>query len=127
MNELADGPLRTRSQGAKTASLERVRVVRRLLDDAVRVPGTNVRIGLDPILGVLPVAGDIVAAIASLYVVFEAYRGGVPGRTLLKMLSLIAVDLAVGSLPVVGPLFDAVWKANRWNVSMFEDYVERTD
>jgi hypothetical protein len=123
VNEIPDDPTRT---VARRAGLDRARAASTLLDEAIRVPGTDRRIGLDPILGLLPVAGDAVAALASLYVVFEAFRAGVPGRTLAAMLLLIAVDAVAGSVPVVGPVFDAFWKANRWNVSMFEDHVERT-
>jgi hypothetical protein len=123
VNELSDDPTPT---SPRRLGLERARTASRLLDDAFRIPYTNRRVGVDPLLGLLPVAGDAVAALASLYVVFEAYRAGVPGRTLTTMLLLIAVDTAAGSLPVVGTLFDAFWKANRWNVSLFEKHVERT-
>jgi len=125
-HDLSDSPVRASSQRAKREGLERARAVSDLLDEAFEVPGTNVRVGLDPILGILPVAGDSVAALASVYVVAEAYRAEVPGRTLLAMLGLIAVDFVAGSVPVVGPLFDAFWKANSWNVAMFEEHVEGT-
>lgn len=105
------------------APLRRVRTVARVLDEAFRVPGTDVRVGLDPILGIIPGVGDGVAALFSLYVVLEAAVAGVPRTTLLQMLAVVAVDAVVGSVPVVGPLFDAVWKANTWNVRAFERHV----
>jgi hypothetical protein len=107
------------------ATLERVRTVSRLLDDAVRVPGTDFRIGIDPILGVLPVAGDAVAMLLSLYPVLEAYRLGMSRAALAKMLSLVAVDAVVGSVPVLGPVFDAFWKANKWNLRTLERHIEQ--
>jgi len=113
----------TGATATEEAALQRVRTASRLLDDAVGIPGTGIRIGLDPILGVLPVAGDSVATVVSLYIVAEAYRLDVPPATLAKMLALIAVDTVVGSLPVVGTVFDAVWKANRWNVRTIERHV----
>ena len=97
------------------------------MDDAFRVPGTEFRIGLDPILGILPVVGDGVATLFSLYVVAEAAVAGVPQRTLLRMLAVVAVDTVVGSVPVLGPVFDAAWKANRWNVRTLERHVGTED
>lgn len=105
--------------------LRRARRLARLLDDAVRVPGTSVRIGVDPLLSVLPVAGDAVGAVCSLYVVWEAARADVPWRTLVLMVALIGVDAAVGSLPLVGPVADAVLRVNRRNVALFERAVSR--
>ncbi len=106
------------------AALRRVRGLSFLLDDALKVPGTDFRIGLDPILSVLPVAGDAVAAVLSLYPVLEAYRLDVPRETLTKMLALVVVDAVGGSVPVLGTLFDAFWKANEWNVKTIERHLE---
>ncbi|MBX0288386.1 DUF4112 domain-containing protein [Halomicroarcula sp. F28] len=104
----------------EAAALERVRTVTRLLDEAVRIPGTDFRIGLDPILSILPVAGDAVGAVLSLYPIVEAYRLGVPNLTLLGMVSLVAVDAVIGSVPILGSVFDALWKANQWNYKLIE-------
>lgn len=117
------------SDGAATGthpSVERARTVGTILDDAIRVPGTEFRVGLDPILGILPVGGDIVAAVLSLYVVAEAARAGAPARLLGKMLAVVTVDLVAGSVPVIGVVFDAFWKGNVWNVSMLESHLEGT-
>jgi hypothetical protein len=95
-----------------------------VLDDAVRIPGTGFRVGLDPILGILPVAGDAVATIGSLYIVLQGLRVGVPLRTLATMLLLVAVDLFVGSIPVLGTLMDAVIKVNERNARVLESHVE---
>jgi len=108
---------------AEEATLKRVRTVSRLLDDAVRVPGTDFRVGIDPILGILPVAGDGVAMLLSLYPVLEAYRLGMSRTALAKMLSLVAVDAVVGSVPLLGPVFDAFWKANKWNLRTLERHL----
>ncbi|WP_135301874.1 DUF4112 domain-containing protein [Haloarcula amylovorans] len=105
------------------AALQRVETVSNLLDDAIPVPGTDFRIGLDPILSVLPVAGDIIAGAFSLYPLVEAVRLDVPRSTLAKMLLLVAVDIAGGSVPVLGTVFDAFWKANVWNQEMLEDHI----
>lgn len=101
------------------AAVRRMRLVATLLDESLRIPGTNYRIGIDPILGVLPGAGDLVGAGLSLYIVAEAARLGVSPPTLLKMLANVSVDVAGGAVPVVGGVFDAVWKANKRNVELF--------
>jgi hypothetical protein len=100
------------------AAVGRMRFVARALDDSVRIPGTDVRIGLDPLLGLLPVAGDVASGVLSLYVVAESARLGVSYRALVRMLVHIAIDVAGGSIPVVGDLFDAAWKANTRNVAL---------
>lgn len=104
--------------GVDEAAVARMRTVARLLDDSVRVPGTTRRIGLDPIIGVLPVAGDALTTGLSLYIVLESARLGVPTRTLVRMVANVAVDAAGGSVPVVGDLFDATFKANQRNVDL---------
>jgi hypothetical protein len=107
--------------------LRRARRVATLLDDAVTIPGIGVKIGLDSVVGLLPVSGDIAAGVLSLYIVAEAVRAGVPGTVVLRMLFNIAVDTAVGSVPVVGDAFDVLWKANRRNVRLFERAVGAAD
>ncbi|WP_207586218.1 DUF4112 domain-containing protein [Halomontanus rarus] len=100
------------------AAIERIHTVARLLDNGLRVPGTNFRFGLDPIVGILPGAGDVAATAVSLYIVFEAARMDVSRSTLLRMLANVTVDTVVGSVPVLGTIFDAFWKANKWNVEL---------
>lgn len=111
----------------ESASLRRVRTMAHLMDDAFRVPGTDFRIGLDPIVGILPVIGDSVAMLFSLYIVLEAAIAGVPKSTLARMLAVVAVDAVIGSVPVLGPIFDAVWKANVWNAQTIERHVAMAD
>ena len=107
------------------AMLKRIRFVSHALDDAFQVPGTNIRFGLDPVLGVLPGVGDSVASLVSLYIVAEGYRAGLPRSTLLKMLALVGVDTVIGSIPVLGTVFDAVWKANKWNANTLISHLEQ--
>jgi hypothetical protein len=100
------------------AAVERMRTVAYVFDDLVGIPGTNSRVGLDPILGSIPVVGDVVSAAFSLYIVAESARLGVSYKTLLAMLANVVIDTAGGAIPYVGTLFDAVWKANKWNIEM---------
>jgi hypothetical protein len=132
MTDMDHGPRRTDevrdaipdgATGTEAAALRRARGIAHLLDEAIRVPGTDFRFGIDPIVGILPVAGDTIAAILSLYPVFEAIRLGAPRGTIAKMLLFVGVDAVVGSVPVLGQVFDAVWKANTWNVRALERHV----
>ncbi|WP_233204254.1 DUF4112 domain-containing protein [Halegenticoccus soli] len=106
------------------AAIRRARAVATLLDESVEIPGTNFKVGVDPVLGALPVSGDVVVGAMSMYIVYEATRLGVPYTTIVRMLANVGVDVAVGSVPVVGTLFDAVWKANKWNVDLLERELE---
>ncbi|MFW6376935.1 MAG: DUF4112 domain-containing protein [archaeon] len=111
-------------EGSTHLAVRRVEWVGRLLDESIRVPGTSFRVGLDPILGIVPIAGDAIATAFSLYILLEAARLGVDARTLLRMVAHVAVDAVVGSIPVLGTLFDAVWKANTWNARILASHVE---
>lgn len=110
--------------GDEKAAIKRMRAVSTLLDDAIRVPGTDFRVGLDPIVGILPVAGDSVMSVISMYIVLEAANLGVPMPVVARMVVNIAVDAVGGSVPVLGTLFDAAWKANRRNVRLVEEHVD---
>lgn len=108
-------------------ALRRVKQVSWLMDNAVRVPGTDVRIGLDPIVGLLPGAGDTAAALVSLYVVAEAYFLDVPRDVLYRMGFNIAVDYLVGVIPIAGDLFDVAWRANERNARLLEQAIVEGD
>jgi hypothetical protein len=107
----------------KVASLQRLRKFSRLLDNAIGIPGTSFRVGLDPILGLLPGAGDFVGTALSAYIVIEAARLGVARGTLGRMVFNILVESVVGALPVVGDLFDFAWKANTKNIELLEAHL----
>jgi hypothetical protein len=105
------------------AALKRARTMAQLLDEAIPIPGIGYRVGLDPVLSIAPVSGDIAGAALSLYIVAEAARLGVPPKTVLRMLLNTAIDALGGSVPVLGTLVDAVWKANTRNVSLLESHL----
>jgi hypothetical protein len=104
------------------AAVGRMRFAARVLDDSVQIPGTPLRVGLDPLLGLLLVAGDAVSGALSLYIVVESARLGVPLPTLLRMVANVAIDVGGGSIPFVGDLFDAVWTANTRNLALALDH-----
>jgi hypothetical protein len=90
-----------------------------LLDDRFRIPGTNVRFGLDPIIGILfPGVGDAVTGTGSIGLLALAVRRGVPRVVLWRMVLNILIDVLFGSLPVVGDIFDVAFKANRRNLEL---------
>ncbi len=105
-------------------SLRRARVLALLLDEAIRVPGTNIRFGVDPIVGLIPGLGDGLGGVASAYIILEAARAGAPASVLVRMTMNVGVDTVVGSLPVVGDLFDFAWKSNARNVRLLARHVE---
>ena len=104
---------------------EQARALARLLDTAVRIPGTSVRVGLDPILGLLPGAGDLIGGVLSAYVLVLAARSGVSKTVLLRMLANLGTDAVVGSVPLVGDLFDVGFRANARNVRLLEEFHAR--
>ena len=89
-----------------------------LLDDLFRIPVLGWRIGLDALVGLIPGVGDTATTVASLYVLGSAVRYRVPKVTLLRMGLNLGIDYALGSLPLVGDLFDAWWKSNQRNVEL---------
>ncbi|ESP88985.1 DUF4112 domain-containing protein [Candidatus Halobonum tyrrellensis] len=111
----------------ESASLSRVRTVGYLLDDSLPIPGTDRRIGLDPLIGLLPVAGDTITGLLSLYIVAEGANMGVPRNVIGRMLFNVVVDTLLGFVPVVGDIFDATWKSNQRNVDLIERYAESNE
>jgi len=103
--------------------VERLQRLARLWDSAFRIPGTQVRVGLDPLVGLIPGLGDAAGALVSAYIVLEAARFDVPGSTLLRMLANVAIDAVVGTIPVIGDIFDVGWKANLKNVALIEHHL----
>ncbi|RCU46857.1 DUF4112 domain-containing protein [Haloplanus salinus] len=106
------GPVVVDADAATPVDLQRLRDLSHLLDDSIRVPGTDYRIGIEPLIGLLPVVGDAVGVAISAYVLAVAARSGVPRATVARVAFVLWLDAVVGSVPLVGDLFDAYWKAN---------------
>jgi hypothetical protein len=104
------------------ATERRISAVARVLDDLVRVPGTGHRVGLDPIVGLVPVFGDLASALVGAWIVVEAWRFRMPGVVIARMVVNVAVDLTIGAIPIVGDVFDLVLKSNGRNVELFRRY-----
>lgn len=110
---------------AQLARLEAFRRVARFLDSAVTVPGTSYRVGLDPVLGLVPGLGDLISPLFGLGILWQAYDLGVPKIIQVRMLFNIAIDAIVGAVPLFGDLFDFVWKANLKNLALLERHAEQ--
>jgi hypothetical protein len=104
--------------------LNKLRRISKLLDNAITIPGTKFRFGLDPIIGLLPGGGDTITGGISAYIVIEAARMGIPREVLGKMVGNIAIDSFAGTIPVVGDLFDVGWKANVKNIELLEKHLD---
>jgi hypothetical protein len=104
--------------------LQRLRGLAWFLDRSIPIGGGR-RIGLDPIIGLIPGVGDFVGALLSGYIVLEAARADIPTSTLVRMLANVGIDTLVGAIPALGDVFDAAWKANIRNVRLLEAWMER--
>ena len=103
--------------------LRGLRTISWLFDELVRVPGTNLRFGLDALIGLIPGAGDVAGGAVSLYALAVAARLGAPTPVIMRMALNVIVDALIGAIPFLGDLFDASWKANRKNVELLERYM----
>ena len=97
----------------------------RLLDNRFRIPGTNIRFGLDFLIGLVPYAGDLVSFLMSAAIVLSMVRHGASGRVVGLMLWNILLDTVVGGIPILGDLFDLQYKANRRNYQLLLDHYEK--
>ena len=100
--------------------LDALRRVAHLLDSAMLIPGTSYRIGLDPILGLIPWLGDLVSPLFDIILLWQARDLGVPRIVQLRMLFNVAIDTVMGIVPLAGDLFDVAWKANDRNLALLE-------
>jgi hypothetical protein len=99
---------------------EHLDMLSHILDDFLRVPGTPIRFGLDGIVGFIPGIGDILGGLASTVIILAAWVRGVPKVTIARMVINVAIETAVGSVPVLGNFFDIAWRANRRNYKLLE-------
>ncbi len=105
--------------------LRRLELVAHWLDGAFRLPGTSWRFGLDGILGLVPGAGDSLTALAGAYIILEAWRLDVPTSVIVRMLGNVGLDWAVGSVPLVGDIFDFAFKSHRRNVDLLRRHLSK--
>ncbi|MFN6558720.1 MAG: DUF4112 domain-containing protein [Nostoc sp. ChiSLP01] len=107
----------------RLATLNRIRKLSRLMDTSIRIPFTGFRIGIDPIIGLVPGAGDLISTAFSAYIIFLATRFGIPRQDLAKMIFNVGLETVVGTVPFVGDLFDAFYKSNIRNLAILEQHL----
>jgi hypothetical protein len=105
------------------AALRRIEKLAYWLDDRYRLPGTRFRIGLDGIIGLVPGIGDAVTSMLTGYIIYEAWRLGIPPLTLMRMVANLGIDAVVGIVPLVGDLLDFGFKANRRNLRLLHRHL----
>jgi hypothetical protein len=105
--------------------LERISRIARLMDTAWRIPLTRIRFGLDTVLGLIPGAGDAINLGISVYALVLARKLGAPKSLMLRMAVNSGIDFGLGSIPVVGDIFDLFFKSNTRNLKLLSDYLER--
>jgi Domain of unknown function (DUF4112) len=105
------------------AHLLRIRRLAWLVDGVFKLPGTKIRFGLNSVIGLLPVGGDAVLGVLSLYIIYEAARLGIPRHKLARMLANVGIEVVGGSVPILDDLFDMALKANLRNLAIIEEHV----
>lgn len=112
-------PPRTKS-GAKLFDDENLDLLSHILDDFLKIPGTSIRFGLDGIIGLVPGVGDVIGGIASCVIIMAAWMRGVSYITVTRMVVNVGIEVLVGTVPIVGDMFDIAWRANRRNYALLE-------
>jgi uncharacterized protein DUF4112 len=105
--------------------IARIDTLSTLLDTAWVLLGTNVRFGLDALLGLIPGIGDVITTATALYIVHEARQLGAPRHVIARMLANVALDGMVGAVPVLGDAFDVMWRSNRRNMRLLQEWLAR--
>ena len=112
--------------GADATSVRRrIEAMERLLENSFTVPGVNYRIGLDSVVGLVPVVGDFVTAAMGMWLVWEAKNLGLPKWKLWRMTGTVAVDTAIGAIPFVGDAFDFLFRSNTKNLKVIKRHLDK--
>lgn len=114
-------------QITKQEKAQRLEKMAWVLDSIIPIPGTNWRIGLDGLIGLVPGIGDISAGAISTYILYQALRMGVPTMVVGRMLLNIVMESVVGVIPFFGDIFDFAFKSNKRNVELLREYVDQPD
>ena len=110
---------------SRAERIARLDALANLLDTAFLVPGTNIRFGFDAMIGLIPGIGDAITTAMSLYIVHEARQLGAPRRLIARMLANVALDGVVGAVPLLGDAFDVMYRANRRNMTLLRNHLDR--
>jgi Domain of unknown function (DUF4112) len=110
---------------SRADSLARITALPKLLDSAFVIPGLNRRVGFDAIIGLIPGIGDAVSTLLASYIIWEARQLGLPRWKIARMIGNVAVDTAIGAIPVAGDAFDLFFKANERNLRIVHEHLKR--
>jgi hypothetical protein len=124
--ERTESQARSRSDGVRTKE-EQAQFLAHILDDAVTVQGTRIRLGLDPVVGMLPVVGDVLATTAGIAILMIGWQLRVPIRVLARMLYNIFINGIFGTLPILGDLFSLWFRSNAKNAALLVRAVSKGD
>ena len=111
--------------GGTEDSVTRLEALARLMDGTFVIPGTNFRLGLDAIIGLVPVAGDVISGVISSYLIWEARRLGAPRWLIARMMANTFLDTTFGAIPVVGDAFDVLFRGNMKNMALLRRYMDK--
>lgn len=106
-------------------SVARLEALAKVMDSIITIPGTNVRLGVDALLGLLPVIGDAISATISSYLIWEAKRLGVSRFLLARMAGNVMIDTVVGAVPLVGDVFDVAYRSNLKNIALLKKHIAK--
>jgi hypothetical protein len=121
----AEGNVESVEAAAMHAVRERLRRLAWLLDSSIPLPGTRFTVGIDALIGLFPVVGDLIGVVLSSFILGEAARLGVARSVLLRMALNVGIEGVVGIVPLAGDVFDAAFKANQRNVRLLEHWLDR--
>lgn len=107
------------------ALLARIDGLARLMDSHFRIPGTNIRFGLDPVIDLIPGVGDLAGVAISGYLIWEARRLGAPKSLMARMAGNVAMDFILGAVPLAGTIADVFWRANDRNIRLLRGYLQQ--
>jgi hypothetical protein len=110
---------------SKEESLMRLEGLGKLMDGAFEIPGTNVRIGIDAVIGIVPGIGDVISGLMSSYLIWEARRLGVSKWVMARMVANTMIDTTIGAIPIAGDVFDVMFRANMKNMALLRRHLEK--
>jgi hypothetical protein len=131
--DFSTGTLRDGARGAggrrtpesRREVVQRLDALATLLDSVLVIPGTNIRFGADALIGLFPGIGDAITTALSAYIVYEAHRLGAPRHLVARMIGNVAFDSVITAVPVAGNIADVFFRANRRNMRLLRDWLER--
>ena len=107
------------------AAMARITTLARLMDSLFAIPGTGIRLGVDAILGLVPILGDLLSQVIATYIVWEARRLGVSRVTIARMFANTLIDTVFGAVPIAGDVFDVAFRANMKNLRLLQKHLEK--